>query len=78
MLKEYPLTDSDLAQIGRRMADGESCYIPVRRDRVLKNGEVEECCLIWRHPAVYRIKRLITQCGEVLYYGRPIELEEEQ
>ena len=72
MLKEYPLTDSDLIRIGQRMALGEARYIPVRRDRVLENGEILENCLIWRHPRAYRIER-VEQGGDVLYYGRPIE-----
>ena len=75
MLKEYPLTDSDLIRIGQRMALGEARYIPVRRDRVLENGEILENDLIWRHPARYRIERVV-QDGDVLYYGRPIKLEE--
>ena len=72
MIKEYPLTDDDLAEIGQRMARGESSYIPVRRDKVLINGEIAENCLTWRHPAAYRIEKVM-QCGDVLYYGRPIE-----
>lgn len=76
MLKDYPLTDSDLARVGRRMAIGEARYIPVRRDVVLPNGKIEENSLVWRHPAFYRIEKVM-RCGEVLYYGRPIELEEE-
>ena len=72
MIKEYPLTDEDLAEIGRRIARGEASYIPVRQDKVLINGEIAENCLTWGHPAAYRIEKVM-QCRGVLYYGRPIK-----
>lgn len=71
-LREYPLTDDDLAEVGQRMARGELCYIPIRRDIVLTNGKIAENCLTWGHPAAYRIEKVI-QCRGVLYYGRPVK-----
>ena len=72
MLKEYQLTNDDLAEIGRRMARGELCYIPIRQDIALTNGKIARNCLTWGHPAAYRIEKVM-QCRGVLYYGRPIK-----
>ena len=71
-MKEYPLTDSDLAEIGRRMARGETCIIPIRRDIELLNGTVAENCLTWGSPLAYRIEK-VPQVRGVLFYGRLIE-----
>ena len=73
MRKEYPLTDDDLAEIGRRMARGEQCYIPIRTDIELADGRVAENCLAWGHPAAYEIVKSL-QCRGVLYYGRARDL----
>ena len=70
-MKEYPLTDDDLAEVGRRIARQESCYIPIRRDIQLANGTVAENCLTWGSPKAYKIVSS-QQCRGVLYYGRPI------
>ena len=72
MRKEYPLTDDDLAEMGRRMARGEQCYIPIRSDIELTSGRVAENCLTWGHPAAYEIVKS-PQCRRVLYYGRARE-----
>ena len=71
-MKEYPLTDDDLAEIGRRMARGESCIIPIRRDIELRNGTVAENCLTWGSPHAYKIVK-VPQIRGVLYYGRSVE-----
>ena len=71
-MREYPLTDDDLAEVGRRMARGESCIIPIRRDIELQNGELAENCLTWGSPLAYRIEK-VPQVRGVLYYGRRIE-----
>ena len=71
-MKEYPLTDDDLAEIGRRMARGESCIIPIRRDIELRNGAVAENCLTWGSPQAYKIVK-VPQIRGVLYYGRSVE-----
>ena len=42
MSKEYQLTDDDLAEIGRRMARGEACIIPIRSDIELIDGRIAE------------------------------------
>ena len=68
-MREYPLTDEDLAEIGRRMARGESCYIPIRRDIELTNGGIAENCLTWGSPKAYEIVKSL-QCQGVIYYGR--------
>jgi hypothetical protein len=68
-MREYPLTDDDLAEIGRRMARGELCTIPVRRDIELTNGTLAENCLTWGSPVAYEIVK-VPQCRGVLYYGR--------
>lgn len=68
-MREYPLTEDDLAEIGRRMARGELCYIPIRRDIKLTNGDIAENCLTWGSPIAYEIVK-IPQCRGVVYYGR--------
>ena len=55
MSKEYPLTADDLAAIGSRMARGEDCTIPIRRDIELTDGRIAENCLTWGHPYAYEI-----------------------
>ena len=72
IMREYPLTDDDIAEVGRRMARGESCIIPIRRDIPLLNGAVAENCLTWGSPMAYRIVK-VPQCRGVLFYGRPID-----
>ena len=71
-MREYPLTNDDLAEVGRRMARGESCIIPIRRDIELRGGEIAENCLTWGSPLAYRIER-VPQLHGALYYGRRIE-----
>ena len=70
MLKEYPLTDEDLAEIGKRMARGEDCIIPIRRDIECHNGNIAENCLTWGHPTAYEIVK-VPQLRGCLFYGRP-------
>lgn len=72
-MKEYPLTDDDLSEVGRRMARGELCYIPIRRDIELANGNIAENCLTWGSPIAYEIVKS-PQCRGVVYYGREILL----
>ena len=67
-MKEYPLTEDDIAQIGPRVARGEPCIIPIRRDIELAGGVLATNCLTWGHPNCYRI---VVEDGN--YYGRPIE-----
>ena len=69
MPKEYPLTDDDLAGIGRRMARGELCIIPTRSDIELMDGRIAENCLTWGHPNAYEIVR-VSHAREWLFYGR--------
>ena len=69
MLKEYPLTDDDLAEIGSRMARGESCIVPIRRDIELIDGRIAENCLTWGHPDAYKIVK-VSHARECLFYGR--------
>lgn len=69
MSKEYPLTDDDLAEIGRRMARGELCIIPIRSDIELIDGSIVENCLAWGHPNAYEIVRVSYAHG-CLFYGR--------
>lgn len=69
MPKEYPLTDDDLAEIGKRMARGELCIIPIRRDIELRDGHIVENCLTWGHPNAYEIVK-VPQIRECLFYGR--------
>ena len=71
-MKEYPLTDDDLAEVARRMARNESCVIPIRRDLKLSNGRITENCLTWGSALYYRIEAS-PQLRGVLYYGRPRE-----
>ena len=72
MSKEYQLTDDDLAEIGRRMARGESCIIPIRSDIKLIDGRVAENCLTWGHPNAYKIVKVAHARG-CLFYGRAKE-----
>ena len=69
MLNQYPLTDEDLAAIGKRMARGEACIIPIRRDIELRNGDIAKNCLTWGHPAAYEIVK-VPQIQGCLFYGR--------
>ena len=69
MSKEYPLTDDDLAEVGRRMARWELCIIPIRRDIELLDGRIAENCLTWGHPNAYEIVR-VSRASECLFYGR--------
>ena len=69
MPKEYPLTDDDLTAIGRRMAHGEACIIPIRRDIELIDGRIAENCLTWGHPNAYKIVKVAHARG-CLFYGR--------
>ena len=68
-MREYPLNGDDLAEIGRRMARGETCYIPIRRDIELSNGAIATNCLTWGSSACYHIEK-VQQVKGVLYYGR--------
>ena len=68
-MREYPLTNDDLSEIGRRLARGEACIIPIRGDIELLNGRIAKNCLTWGHPNVYEIVK-VPQCRGVLYYGR--------
>ena len=69
MLKEYPLTADDLAEVGSRMACGEDCIVPIRRDIELTNGRIAENCLTWGHPNAYEIVK-VPQVRGCLFYGR--------
>ena len=69
MSKEYQLTDDDLAEVGRRMARGELCVIPIRRDIELTDGRIAENCLTWGHPNAYEIVK-VPQVRGCLFYGR--------
>ena len=69
MPKEYQLTDDDLSEIGKRMARGEDCTIPIRRDIELTDGRIAENCLTWGHPYAYEIVK-VSHDGEYLFYGR--------
>ena len=69
MFKEYPLTDADLAEVGKRMARGELCIIPIRQDIELTDGRIAENCLTWGHPNAYEIVRVAHARG-CLFYGR--------
>ena len=69
MPKEYQLTDEDLAEIGRRMARGEDCVIPIRKDIQFTNGYIATNCLVWGHPSAYEIVK-VPQCHGCLFYGR--------
>lgn len=71
-MREYPLTDNDLAEIGRRMARGKVSIIPIRRDIKLLDGTVIENCLVWGSPHAYEIVK-VPQISGILYYGRVIE-----
>jgi hypothetical protein len=73
--KEYPLTDDDLQEIGRRMARGETCYIPIRRDITLSDGRIAENCLTWGSPVCYYVAK-VPQVKGVLYYGRMKKMNE--
>lgn len=66
---EYPLTKEDLDEVGHRLARGESCYIPIRRDIEMTNGKLATNCLTWGSPKAYEIVR-VQQVKGVLYYGR--------
>ena len=68
MSKKYPLTDDDLAEAGRRMARGDECIIPIRRDIELMDGRIAENCLTWGHPYAYEIIK-VWHDGECLFYG---------
>ena len=68
-MREYPLTNDDLSEIGHRLARGEACTIPIRRDIELSNGRIAENCLTWGHQNAYEIVK-VPQCRGVLYYGR--------
>ena len=68
-MKEYPLNNSDLDEIGHRIARGESCYIPIRRDIELTDGNIATDCLVWGSPVCYHIVK-VPQVKGVLYYGR--------
>ena len=70
MFKEYPLTDDDLAEVGRRMARGEDCIIPIRRDIELTDGRILENCLTWGHPYAYEIFKVPQTPRGYLFYGR--------
>ena len=72
MRKEYPLTDDDLAAIGRRMARGEECIVPIRIDIELLDGSILENRLIWGHPNAYEIVKVAHARG-CLFYGRAKE-----
>ena len=69
MSKEYPLTADDLAESGSRMARGEDCIIPIRRDIELIDGRIAENCLTWGHPNAYKIVK-VSHTREYIFYGR--------
>ena len=69
MSKEYQLTDDDLAEVGRRMARGEACIIPIRSDIELIDGRIAENCLTWGHPDAYKIVK-VSHTSPCLFYGR--------
>ena len=72
MLKEYPLTGDDLAAIWSRMARGEDCIVPIRRDVELTDGRIAKNCLTWGHPNAYEIVK-VSHARGCLFYGRAKE-----
>lgn len=66
---EYPLTESDLAEVARRMTRKENCIIPIRRDVILRDGVIAKNCLTWGSAECYEIVQ-VAQLRGVLYYGR--------
>lgn len=72
-MREYPLTDADMAEAFKRMARRELCYIPQRRDVQIPGGRaVYPNCLLWGHPNAYEVVETVTPNGSA-YFGRERE-----
>jgi hypothetical protein len=63
MMRTYPLTKDDLAQMGERMARGEGCTIPIRSDMDMTDGGTFVAGLSWGHRECYRLVKR----GDAIY-----------